>query len=350
MRITLRADADSELGSGHFYRCLSLADFAARRGHVISFLGHVPNQLYALEIKKRCLSFKSIPSESRDLDGDTALTLNHLAEFRSDVIVVDRPNLVKQWEERIRRSGIRLVVIDDRPSRSHDVDLLISTALFFNNDSPLSWCVADGVPTLAGPTFLPLRPEFTADRSGERTGGSVSRVGAFFGGTDPGDQIAVVLAIAALPQFAHIAFDIVCGALNQSFTKWTERCLALPNVSVVLTVPNMADFWRGKDVAIGSYGMSAWERCAVGLPTIATIQVPDQVDDALALSAMGAVLDIGWSHELTAQGLAKALASLMSSPRQLISMSLAASRVMEDRQADSERCLALIIGLEQTVL
>ena len=62
---------------------------------------------------------------------------------------------------------------------------------------------------------------------------------------------------------------------------------------VRVDVEDMADLMAGADLAIGAAGVSAWERCCVGLPSLLVVLAANQQRGARALHADGAALLLG---------------------------------------------------------
>ena len=95
----------------------------------------------------------------------------------------------------------------------------------------------------------------------------------------------------------------------------------------------IADLMSGADVAIGGGGISAYERCCLGLPSILVVMAENQRPNAKALEETGAAIPV----ELSANGLdalREALAGLARAPDRLRIMSAAAARVCDGLGAE----------------
>ena len=55
----------------------------------------------------------------------------------------------------------------------------------------------------------------------------------------------------------------------------------------------MAELMAKADLAIGAAGGTSWERCALGLPTLVAVLADNQAEAAVALSTVGAAIEIG---------------------------------------------------------
>jgi len=105
---------------------------------------------------------------------------------------------------------------------------------------------------------------------------------------------------------------------------------AMPQtVSLALDVAAMADLVAEADLAIGAMGTSTWERCCLGLPTIAIVCADNQANVARQMEAIGAVRNLGHHTDLTGDAIAGPLIALAASPEQRAALSARALRVCD---------------------
>src|SRR5690606_17396458 len=72
------------------------------------------------------------------------------------------------------------------------------------------------------------------------------------------------------------------------------QAAAMPLPCTVLSdVPDMAGLMAHADLSIGAVGGAAWERCTLGLPTLAVVLAENQRGGAQALGALGAADVLG---------------------------------------------------------
>lgn len=76
--------------------------------------------------------------------------------------------------------------------------------------------------------------------------------------------------------------------------------LPLP-VEVSVDVTDMAERMTRADLAVGGAGVTAWERCSLGLPSITVVLAENQRGGARALSEAGAALVVEEISELREQ-------------------------------------------------
>jgi UDP-2,4-diacetamido-2,4,6-trideoxy-beta-L-altropyranose hydrolase len=310
MQVVFRADASLEIGTGHVMRCLSLADGLRAQGARCTFLcrehpGHLLDLI-------RDLGFETIGLPSASLgtagtgDGrgyqqwlgttwavDAQQTLAALPG-QVDWLVVDHYGLDASWEQALRRSCQRILVIDDLADRPHDGDLLLDQNLG-RSTQHYAGLIPARCRLLIGPSHALLRPEFAALRPqslAERASRSPRHFLVSMGGVDKDNltgRILQGLEHCALPADAQVT--AVLGPKAPWVAEVRRQAENLRwRTHVVVNPQSMAEVLSGCDVAIGAAGTSALERCALGVPSIVCVMADNQQPGATALEARGAIL------------------------------------------------------------
>ncbi len=281
-----RADASAATGSGHVRRCLSVAAALKRDGWTCRFavgeesLTVVP-ELIAGSFEARALK----PSALRDAD-----ELRRSAPDGCDLLIVDHYGLDRAYESASRKFARRILVIDDLADRDHDCDALVDATAGRNADDYAAHVPAHA-DLLLGPAYAPLRPEFAIARARRATHPrDHRRMLINFGGTDPDDATGSVLAALAhmrLPDDLHI--DVVLGHGARHVAQVTARISAMSDrFQLHLDAPDMVSLLAASDIAIGAGGVSALERCCLGLPSILIVIADNQRLVANSLAEAGA--------------------------------------------------------------
>ena len=164
MRIAFRCDASSAIGSGHVVRCRTLATALRRQGAEVAFLmRRLPGDMVD---RLRADGFEVHDFAAGD---DAQATQALLApQPRPDWLVVDHYGLDIGWEGRSRPLAARLMVIDDRPGRQHDCDLLLDPNVSEESDAHWLGRVPARCRVLSGARYCLLRDEFLAARETDR--------------------------------------------------------------------------------------------------------------------------------------------------------------------------------------
>lgn len=318
-RILIRCDAGRRLGSGHVMRCLTLARALARHGAEATFACSAE-------------TFDTVPDLASS--GFPAITLDaplDAAEITAtgqcwDAAVVDHYRLDARHETVFRQFAPMILVIDDLADRPHDCDILVDQTVG-REPSDYAALVRPGTDLRLGACHALLRPDFARARpaalAARSEGRPVSRIFLSLGMTDIDGMTAWALrAVLAAGLDAEISVAVGSGA--ESLPELRALAAADPRVVLHLDSTETCALMAASDLAVGAGGMTSWERCCLGLPTIMLVLAHNQATVAGNLARLGAVdlLPRGDAGALDA-----ALRRLAGNPAARMSMSRAASSV-----------------------
>jgi UDP-2,4-diacetamido-2,4,6-trideoxy-beta-L-altropyranose hydrolase len=308
----IRADASTEIGSGHVMRCLALAEGLVARGAHVHFLcretpGHMIARIEAAGHKVTRLAAGEGFDSARDRDDCIAA----LEAEPADWLIVDHYGLDVRWETALRPCARWIMVIDDIANRRHDCDLLLDQNLSADPAGRYAAHIGSGTRTLFGPRYALLRPAF-ADAWRQRSG-PVRRILVFFGGADLPNATARAVAAIALLAMPDVAVDVVIGAMYAHAAELEKLCASVPGARVHRDA-DMAALMKQADLAVGAGGTTTWERCAAGLPTLAWPIADNQKDSLLELTRVEAIYAPPLDSVATAEGVAGHLARLIGDP------------------------------------
>jgi spore coat polysaccharide biosynthesis predicted glycosyltransferase SpsG len=196
---------------------------------------------------------------------------------------------------------------------------------------------------LLGPRFALLRPEFGQMRAQTDTrSGKVSRILVCFGGSDPSNQTAKALAaVARLPAIPS-GIDVAIGMSHPHRDSVAALCRELPGAKLHHGARNMAELMAQADLAIGAGGVMCWERCCLGLPTVALHIAENQVNSLTALADREALIYLGSADAVGQTELVEAVAELMADAARTKRMGELAQRLVDG--GGGRRVSAAIIG------
>lgn len=354
--ISFRTDASLDIGSGHVVRCLTLADALRDAGARCRFVCRAQPGDWIERIAARGHAVQALPAATDDFapadrepahaawlgarwPDDAAQTLTALAGETSDWLVVDHYALDARWEAALRPAARRCLVIDDLADRPHDADLLLDQSVHADAERRYRRLVTGRCDLRLGPAHALLRPVFDTPPARPRDG-RVQRVLAYFGGND--QHHLAGQALQALARFPQLQADLVLGADHpQRQALLAER---VPNVQVHEFHPDLPAAMAAADLALGCCGMAAWERCAMGLPSLVCVNADNQRGDTAALQALGALRSLGEAAALSADDWAAALDQALADPAGVAAMARAAAAVVAGHAAHRRQLLDLLLG------
>lgn len=226
--------------------------------------------------------------------GDLLLHADNFASlFQPDVVVVDHYRVDAMHETGLRRSGRRIVIIDDLADRQHDCDLLVDPGYGRRADDYHS-LAPRAAKVVTGPAYALVRPEFAGARgralSRRAMHPPVGRALVSMGMTDVGGITArVVTALAEILGDARL--DVVVGSEAQSLPVLRDLANGR-RIRLYVDGAEMASLMADADVAIGAGGSSVWERAVVGLPSITASLAENQRPMVRDMTAAGLTLGL----------------------------------------------------------
>lgn len=286
-----RVDADSSIGIGHLMRCLTLANKLSDFGFITAFICKKNTDLYKNFITNSGSLYFSIQDQPDNLSISTEYydakeTLSICRNFDVVALIVDSYNLGLNWELEIRRTINKVIVIDDLANRDHDCFILLDSTLDRRSDEYINQVNADAK-ILTNSKFCILREEFyhLKDRAIEKRS-KTKEIGSIllnFGGSDPMMHTVLIYGlIRELDAFIKIKIIIskACKSLN-NILKISDND---KHVEVYVDTDEVAEIMLNSDLSIGALGTTSWERCCLGLPSIALISAENQRHNASLLN------------------------------------------------------------------
>jgi UDP-2,4-diacetamido-2,4,6-trideoxy-beta-L-altropyranose hydrolase len=151
------------------------------------------------------------------------------------------------------------------------------------------------------------------------------------GGSDPKNVTSKVLRAIHMLERSDIVIDVVIGNLNPYHDEIKILTSKIPNTSCHHNVENMARLMASADLCIGAGGTTTWERCCVGLPTMTIILAENQKNISESLDKEGALINLGWYHNVTENNIKEGIEGLINNPQKVASMSDKSRRLVDGK-------------------
>ncbi len=310
MKIAIRVDASPAIGSGHVMRCLALAEGLRQAGAAVSFICRSHDQRWIDFIRDRHYDCKvldppcnadgqaggtggeDLPAHAHWLATswrqDANDTREVLAREKYDWLIVDHYALDWRWQSALRPQVGKVMAIDDLADRRHDCDVLLDSVCG-RKISDYRHLTPSGCRFLLGTEYVLLRSEFAEWRDvalqRRREIKTVRRFLVAMGGVDQSNLTGMVLdqlAEVGLPPDNEI--DVIVGVGFAYLDKIKQRIKDMPvKTTLSVGVNDMARRIAEADFGVGAFGVSTWERCCLGLPSINIATEENQRANAAAL-------------------------------------------------------------------
>lgn len=348
MKIAIRVDASAAIGTGHVNRCRMLAFELKARGCEIRFLCRANDGNLIHMLLEDGFTVVSLPttlgedSKGRTADENYGLwlgvsqaydamqTLDIVANWRPDWIIVDHYGLDIEWESIVRRQTARLMVIDDLANRRHECDLLLDQNYAAEPKRRYHGLVPPHCPLLLGPRYALLHPQYAIRGTKlQPHKGIVCRVLAFFGGTDATDATGLALSAMSSPDLRTIHLDLITGANYPHRERLEEQAKERGNASVRGPLPDLVEAMAEADLAIGAGGSTSWERLCLGLPSVIVSVAANQRPASEALADDGLAVYAGPINSVETETLRGILRDLIDDRDRMRSISDAGRKLVD---------------------
>lgn len=276
-RVAVVADARVAAGLGHIARCHVLAHALVGEGAEVAFFLSEPSDA----ARQRLQGFTVIEGEPK-----TAVPIWEPAQ-----IVLDHYGLSGDVFPALRSRGVRLLVLEDAPTRRWEADWVLDPAAG-PQEAEAYRTQAPGARVLAGGAFALVDPAYAQAASLPRPVHERLHVAIAMGGTDPaGATVAALRALLPHRQLLE-AIDVVLGPGYPNPETLTPLLEAL-DAQAHQAPPSLLPWLEKADLMLGAGGSTHWERATLGVPAAVVTLAPNQRPLTERLAADGALLDLG---------------------------------------------------------
>ena len=336
MRALFVCNASRSIGFGHVMRCLAIADALYEKGWRCDFF---------------CTSetTKIVKALSQSPHG--TLHDKAMIEGPYHIIIIDSYNLDEVEEKKFRSLGDNIAVIDDLANRKHDCDILIDLTLD-RREKDYQGLVPDNCKVLTGVDYALLRPEFNRLKNQalmrrNKAQGKIETVLISMGGTDPHNITSKVLnALNVIKE--PLTIDVVISSQSPVKEEIEAGCAKLRVMGMIvalhLDVSDMAGMMMRADLAVGAAGVSSWERCCLGLPTLMIKTAENQQYVVSALHKAGAAEYLGSVAEVSEKNISLKLKSYLENSQKTYEMGIKASDLVDGKGIS--RIIPYISGIQ----
>ncbi len=314
--VLFAAAAGPDMGFGHLVRCGVLAD-ALDAPRELALRGQPSARLTALEF------------------GWTVHCGRGLTRLlQPDLVVVDDPSRVhrERWVRAARRAGVPVAVIVDGDGAGIDADLIVDGSVVARPDARIHRC--------AGPSFAVLSPAVASRRS-RPIARDARRVFVALGGGAHVRRVGAAIAQAIVDAVPGARVDVASG-----FTDAPEA--PLPDGGRWIHAPRgLVDHLASAGAAVVAGGLTVYEACALGTPSVAVPMVDAQRPAVAALASAGAVLAVTAGRRVPSpSSVAGAVARVLSDRRLASALAARAARTIDG--AGAARVAARLHALIRT--
>ena len=286
LKIFVRVDGSKNIGFGHLYRALALAQSVNL--HEISF--------YSRNDEENLNGFDFLKSHHYSVHAvNSNLEFSELiSECQPDIVINDILDTDTNYMKALKENGVFIVNFEDLGDGNKMADIVINDLYPDLNPNLNHWYGLNNA--IINPCFEYVLPKSIINKD-------VNHIVITYGGTDPCNLTEKALKALSQINFSGRISAIV-GPGNENFKNIESLIQKLPNNSVIYhNVINMADLLSQADLALTSAGRTVTELITLGIPTITMCQNTREMRHNHATSEYGVInLGLGSSVNIDVLG------------------------------------------------
>jgi UDP-2,4-diacetamido-2,4,6-trideoxy-beta-L-altropyranose hydrolase len=303
-RILFAPASGPGVGGGHIMRDLALARALQDRGAVCASIA-------AKDGRELITRFAEVEMPVFERSAALASLADAAMAFGADALVLDDYGLDADDVDPLRSQLPAVVVIDDLADRRYACDLLIDPG-YGRIETDYAGRVPADCRLALGPGYALVRADVAVMARNQTRVIQTQVAGVFvsFGLSDV-DGIAA-RAIRTLRPLAPAArFDVALSSDAPSLPALSTLARTDPGLHIHPDARDIAALMQPADIAVGAGGSSTWERCALGLPTLAAIVADNQRGVTDRLAQAGVLLAVDMAGPEFDRRLGEAFAALL---------------------------------------
>ncbi|QKQ73548.1 UDP-2,4-diacetamido-2,4,6-trideoxy-beta-L-altropyranose hydrolase [Nostoc sp. TCL240-02] len=311
MKLFIRADASTQIGTGHIMRCLALAQSWQDAGGQAIFVMATEAPNFKTRLKSEGMEVIHLPIQLGSTE-DAEETAKLARQFNVSWIVVDGYYFGAKYQEIIKEFELKLLLIDDYGhAKQYHADIILNQNIHANeglyiNRQPYTQL-------LLGTSYSLLRREFWQWREWQRSLPPIAKkLLVTLGGADPDNVTLKVIQGLQQVEVEGLEVVVVVGGSNPHYEQLrsASQKLQFP-IRLERNVTNMPELMAWADVAIAAGGSTSWELAFMGLPSIVLILADNQQDIAEKLANINVAVNLGWYQDISEVEIAQAINKLL---------------------------------------
>jgi spore coat polysaccharide biosynthesis protein SpsF len=323
-QVLFRCDADERIGFGHLFRCIALADeLRAQHGCGITFAMASGIRAKGIlgEEGYRVIDIK-LTDETAELD--RVITDLQPCALVFDLLTPIEPDAIAKW----RKKGLVTATIDD------PTPIRISVDLAFYPPVPqvkeLSWEGFTGE-LYSGWEWVVLRRQFAALTKEPRNNNQATNILITMGGSDSLNMTGFVLeALREVKTNCYLNVEILLGPTFNNEEELNKTLESYPHqYGTHQNITEPVNLFHRADLAIASFGVTAYELAACGTPAILLCLTEDHSISASVFDKAGIAVNLGLFENTSRTVLANTVSDLLEANSRLITMAALSKKLVD---------------------
>ena len=293
--IVFRVDGDNEIGLGHVYRMITLANRMIFNHNIIFLMDNAKR----LGIEK----VKEYRYPIITFEGEDALFKN-LEKINPNIVINDVLDTDKRYILKLKKRGYFVVNFEDLGEGSEFANIVIN-ALYENSYPPENHYYGYKYVCFRDDFFIFSKKEVQKD---------VKKILITFGGADPNNLTLRTLKAVEKLNLKDIFIKVILGLGYNQKEELNNYVIALKKegfmVNVKENIKMMAKEMYNTDIVITSNGRTIYEVASIGTPCISISQNEREVRHLFVHNSRS-VMDLGMAYNVSEDNIAFAIRELI---------------------------------------
>ena len=301
LRILIRTSGGKaptkELGLGHIFRCLNLAEFLKNNKlyFFVEDFGGVKQIFYDKKIKQFTIIQKNI-----SIENDIKQTVKFIINNKIDIVIVDRYNVRIKYLQALKKFS-KVVYISDLNKIDFPAHLIINGFVGFSNSVVKN---SYGVKCLLGPKYIILNKKFSKKPKIKKYDLLIT-----FGGFDE-NNIAILAIKELLKQNYNFKTKIIFGPSSTHNIMKHKKISSKNSITILSYAKNMYEHISSSKFGLCSGGITSYEFAAMNIPFAIICQVKHQLISAKIWEKNGKAINLGFIDKTTESKIGEILKKL----------------------------------------
>jgi UDP-2,4-diacetamido-2,4,6-trideoxy-beta-L-altropyranose hydrolase len=301
--LLIRADANSEIGSGHVMRMIALSQAYKDRGGQITFVCTSCPKTVADRLQKEQFQLETLQSVEPGSSIDAQETIKLGKALKCRWIVADGYQFSITFQRSIQKAGFKLLIVDDHGySNEWAADAILNQNIFAQDRSYES--ETKNCRKLLGMEYSMLRREFIKHSRNKEIDEpkEIRKVLITLGGGDPSNATGKIIQALNKINTSILSIRIILGASNRNKNTIQNLIHMSPHsLQLFENVDDMPMLYQWADGVISAGGSTCWEWMYYGIPSCAVAIADNQLPIVEKLAAEKQLTYLGWHESLNPQ-------------------------------------------------
>lgn len=279
MKLLIRADMNDYIATGHIMRCIPIAKVAEKTGMEVKFISADENGRSIIE--NQGFEYICLDGNWDNLDNELDKLVAVIREQEVNCMLIDSYYVTENYLSVICKECY-VAYIDDLNMFKYPCHMLICYANYYKKFR-YEELYHNNIRLLSGCAYAPLRACFSKLEY-KGVSGEVKEILVLSGGTDRFHFVKSFLKICSdnRNEIGEVHVTAVCGMYNQDYGELSGLYSKAENISVMQSLNNIDIYMQKADLVISAGGITLYELCACGTPTICYTFADNQLDNAMS--------------------------------------------------------------------